>query len=180
MILAAMFLAVALILPFLTGQIPQIGKALCPMHIPVLLCGFFCGPLYGLIVGFIAPLFRFLLFGMPVIMPAGIGMSFELAAYGFFAGLLYKLLPKKKISIYVALILAMLIGRVIWGIARVILMGLGKAEFGWAAFIAGGFINAIPGIIVQIVLIPILVMILKKYTYDYEYERDKGKKEKDE
>ena len=65
MILAAVFLAMALVLPFLTGQIPQIGNALCPMHIPVLLCGFFCGPLYALSVGFISPLLRFFLFGMP-------------------------------------------------------------------------------------------------------------------
>lgn len=164
MVLAAMFLALALVLPFLTGQIPQIGGALCPMHIPVLLCGFFCGPVYGLIVGFVAPLFRFFLFGMPPIMPSGIGMSFELAAYGFTAGMLYKYLPKKKINIYVSLIGAMIVGRAIWGIVRVILFGLTGSEFGWAAFMAGAFTNAIPGIIVQIILIPILVMALKKYT----------------
>lgn len=172
MILAAMFLAIALVLPFLTGQIPQIGAALCPMHIPVLLCGFFCGPIYGLIVGLAAPLLRFVLFGMPPIIPSGIGMSFELAAYGLSAGLLYKYLPKKKINIYIALICAMLIGRVVWGVVRVILFGLTKAEFGWAAFISGAVINAVPGIIVQIIVIPILVMILKKYTYESNEGRE--------
>lgn len=164
LILAAFFLAIALTLPFLTGQIKSIGKMLCPMHLPVLLCGFFCGPLYGLAVGFIAPLLRFAIFGMPVIMPSGIGMCFELAAYGFFAGLLYKHLPKKKPYIYVSLIGAMIIGRIIWGIARAILFGVGQYEFGWKAFVAGAFIDAVPGIILQIVLIPILVMALKKYT----------------
>lgn len=164
MILAAMFLAFALVLPFLTGQIPQIGNALCPMHIPVLLCGFFCGPWYGMAVGFIAPLLRFLIFGMPPLMPIGIAMCFELATYGLIAGVLYKLLPKKKLYIYVSLICAMLAGRVIWGAVRVVLYGLGKSEFGWAAFMSGAFLNAIPGIIVQIVLIPILVMALEKYT----------------
>ena len=69
MILAAMFLALALVLPFFTGQIPQIGNALCPMHIPVLLCGFFCGPWYALAVGGIAPVLRFVLIGMPPLMP---------------------------------------------------------------------------------------------------------------
>src|SRR5690625_4487680 len=88
MVLAAMFLALALVLPFLTGQIPQIGSALGPMHIPVLLSGFFCGPWYGLIVGFIAPLLRFMLFGMPPIMPTGVAMAFELATYGLVTGLL--------------------------------------------------------------------------------------------
>lgn len=164
LILAAMFLALALVLPFLTGQIQQIGNMLCPMHIPVLLCGFFCGPWYALAVGFISPLLRFVLFGMPPLMPNGIAMCFELAAYGVSAGLLYKLLPKKKPYIYVSLIAAMLLGRIIWGVARVILLGLGKAPFGWAAFMSGAFLNAIPGIIVQIVLIPILVMALEKYT----------------
>ena len=164
MILAAMFLALALVLPFLTGQIPQIGSALSPMHIPVLLCGFFCGPWYALTVGFIAPLLRFILFGMPPIMPTRIAMCFELATYGLMAGLLYKCLPKKKSYIYVSLIGAMLAGRIIWGAARVVLYGLGKSEFGWAAFMSGAFLNAIPGIILHIVLIPILVMSLEKYT----------------
>ena len=98
LILAAMFLTLALALPFLTGQIPQVGSALCPMHIPVLLCGFFCGPWYALAVGLVAPLLRFALFGMPPLMPTGIAMCFELATYGFVSGLLYKLLPGKKVD----------------------------------------------------------------------------------
>lgn len=164
MILAAMFLALALILPFLTGQIPEIGNALCPMHLPVLLCGFFCGPWYALTIGFAAPLLRFLIFGMPPLMPTGIAMCFELAGYGLAAGLLYQLLPKKKQYIYVSLIGSMIFGRIIWGTARAALYGVGKSEFGWSAFIAGAFLNAIPGIILQIVLIPILVIALEKYT----------------
>ena len=111
LILAAMFLTLALALPFLTGQIPQVGSALCPMHIPVLLCGFFCGPWYALAVGLVAPLLRFALFGMPPLMPTGIAMCFELATYGFVSGLLYKLLPGKKVFTYVTLIAAMLAGR---------------------------------------------------------------------
>lgn len=157
-----MFLALALALPFLTGQIKQIGNMLCPMHIPVLLCGFFCGPWYGLLVGFLAPLLRSFLFGMPVLMPTGISMCFELLTYGFVSGLLYQMLPKKKGSIYIALITAMLSGRAVWGIARVLLVGVSGAAFGWEAFLTGAFLNAIPGIIIQIVLIPILVMTLKK------------------
>lgn len=164
MVLAAMFLALCLVLPFLTVQNQQLGNALCLMHIPVILCGFFCGPWYALAVGMIAPLLRFFLFGMPPIVPTGLSMCFELGTYGLVVGLLYKCLPKKKPYIYVSLIGAMLSGRIVWGIARVILMGLGQSEFGWAAFMSGAFVNAIPGIIVQIVLIPILVMALQKYT----------------
>lgn len=164
LILAALFLALAFVLPFLTGQIPQIGSALCPMHIPALLCGFFCGPWYGLAVGAAAPLLRSLIYSMPPLMPTGIAMCFELAAYGFVAGLLYKLLPKKNGYIYVSLISAMLAGRVVWGIARVVLAGLTHSEFVWSAFLAGAFVNAVPGIILHILLVPTLVMVLKKYT----------------
>lgn len=164
MILSALFLALALVLPFLTGQIPQIGGALCPMHFPVFLCSFFCGPWYGLAIGIIAPPLRFLLFGMPPLMPSGIAMCFELAAYGLTAGLLYRLLPKRKVYIYISLIGAMLAGRIVWGVTRIILYGLGSSRFGWEAFLSGAFFSAIPGIIVQIILIPILVMALEKYT----------------
>ena len=162
MVLAAMFLALALILPFLTGSIPELGNALCPMHLPVLLCGFFCGPWFGLTVGFTAPLLRFVLFGMPPLVPIGVAMSFELAAYGLLSGLLYRILPKRRPYLYVSLLGAMLGGRLVWGAARVVLYGLGKAPFGWAAFLAGAFTNAVPAIVLQIVLIPLLVMALEK------------------
>ena len=164
MILAAMFLGLALVLPILTGQIRQIGNMLCPMHIPVMLCGFFCGPWYGMAVGFVAPLLRFAIFGMPPIIPSGAAMCLELAAYGFVTGALYNVLPKKNSSVYIALIAAMLSGRVIWGAVRTILFGLGQSEFGWTAFIAGAFLNAIPGIILQLVLIPLLVIKLSDRT----------------
>lgn len=164
MVLAAMFLALALILPFLTGQIPQLGNALCPMHIPVLLCGFFCGPWYALTVGLVAPILRFLLFGMPPLMPTGIAMCFELAAYGFFVAILYKILPKKKTFIIVSLVGAMVIGRAIWGVVQLVLFGLGKSDFNWQIFVSGAFLNAVPGIVLQIIFIPLIVMVLQKYA----------------
>ena len=95
MILAALFLALAYVMPFLTGQIPEIGAKLCPMHIPVLLCGFICGPFWGLAVGFIAPLLRSLTLGMPPMFPTALCMAFELATYGLICGITYRLLPKK-------------------------------------------------------------------------------------
>ena len=159
---AAVCLALCMVLPFLTGQIPEIGSALPPMHIPVLLAGFLCGPWWAAAVGVVAPLLRFALFGMPPIFPTGLAMCFELAAYGVTAGLLYRLLPKKNANIYVALIAAMVLGRVIWGGVMVVLMGITGAGFTWAAFMAGAFLNAVPGIIVHILLIPVLVMALRK------------------
>ena len=159
---AAACLALCMVLPFLTGQIPQVGSVLCPMHIPVLLAGFLCGPWWALAVGAVAPLLRFALFGMPPLFPTGAAMCFELAAYGLVSGILYRKLPKKALNVYVALIAAMLAGRVIWGIVMVVLMGLNGSAFTWAAFMAGAFVNAVPGIIVHIILIPIIVLALRK------------------
>lgn len=165
LILAALFLAIALILPLFTGQIPKVGEALLPMHFPILLCGFFCGPVYAGIAGFIAPLLRFLIFGMPPIFPKGIWMACELATYGLMSGLLYKILPKKKASVYISLIGAMLAGRIVWGVVKATVLGAGGSEFGMAAFITGGFVEAIPGIAIQIILIPIIVLAIKKNDF---------------
>ena len=161
LVLSALFLALGLVLPFLTGQIPEIGSMLLPMHIPVLLCGFVCGWPWGLAVGFITPLLRSLLWGMPPIVGA-IGMAFELASYGCLSGIFYSMLPKRPLYVYVSLIAAMLGGRVVWGLVQMVIMGVMAKGFTWVAFVAGAFTNAIPGIVVQIVLIPILVLALKK------------------
>ena len=160
MILAALFLALAYVMPFLTGQIPEVGSMLCPMHIPVLLCGFICGPVWGLVVGLIAPVFRSLTLGMPPLFPTALCMAFELATYGAISGLMHKLLPRKKPFVYCSLVIAMLAGRIVWGAAMFICLGINGGSFTFAAFIAGAITNAIPGIIVQIILVPILVMLL--------------------
>ena len=162
MTFSALYLAIALVLPFVTGQIPEIGAMLSPMHIPVLLCGFVCGWPWGLAVGLIAPLLRSVLFGMPALYPAAIAMTFELGVYGLLSGLLYRVLPRKTWSIYVTLLIAMIGGRLVWGAARYVLAGLAGSEFPLSAFFAGAVLNAIPGIILHIVLIPILVMVLEK------------------
>ncbi len=158
---AAMCMALCLLLPFLTGQIPQIGSMLCPMHIPVLLAGYLCGPWWGLLVGLLAPILRNLMFGMPQFPTAGI-MAFELATYGLIAGLLYLKLSKKKRNIYLSLLIAMLAGRVVYGIVSALVMGVFGSGYSFALFLSGAFTGAIPGILLQIILIPILVMVLKK------------------
>ena len=160
--LSAMFLAWAFVMPFLTGQIPQIGSMLCPMHIPVLLCGFFCGAPWGLAVGIIAPLLRSFVLGMPPLFPTAFCMAFELAAYGFAAGWLYRKLTGKIMSVYIALIGAMVAGRLIWGLVMLCCVGFDVSEFGFNAFLAGTVVNALPGILIQILLIPLLVISLAK------------------
>ncbi len=160
MITAALFLAIAYILPFLTGQIPEIGAMLCPMHLPVLLCGFLSGWPWAPAVGFIAPLFRSLTLGMPPFFPGAVCMAFELFTYAATAALMRRILPKKRGYIYLSLLAAMLTGRAVWGLAMFICLGATGGAFTFAAFLAGAFTSALPGIILQLVLIPPLVMVL--------------------
>jgi len=160
--LSAMFLALSFVLPFFTGQIPEIGSMLCPMHIPVIICGFLCGAPWGLVIGFISPLFRSLILGMPPLFPTALSMAFELAAYGFMSGLLFKKLPKTNLFIYIDLIISMIAGRIVWGVVTFILMGLEIEKFGFSVFLTSAVINAVPGIILQLILIPVLVIIINK------------------
>lgn len=162
--LTAMFIAMAFVLPFVTMQIESIGDMLCPMHIPVIICGFVCGGPWGLLAGLVSPLLRSLVLGMPVMYPTAIAMAFELGTYGFVAGLVYKKTPSKKIYTYVSLLAAMVTGRVVWGVVRFALFGFDVGKFGFEAFWAGAVLNAIPGIIVQIILIPVIVIAIQKLT----------------
>ena len=161
--LAAMFLAIGFVLPFLTGQIQTIGNMLSPMHIPVLLCGLICGWKYGSAVGFILPLLRSMTFGMPPMYPTAIAMALELMTYGLVIGLLYSRSRWQcVVALYRCLIAAMLAGRVVWGIAEIILLGIGGNTFTVQAFLAGAVLNAIPGIILQLVLIPAIMVALHR------------------
>lgn len=162
MVVAALMLALAYVLPNFTGNIPQIGSMLLPMHLPVLLCGFLCGGPWGAAVGFIAPLLRSALVGMPPMFPAAVSMAFELATYGFVSGFLYQRLSKHLGGIYASLIGAMLCGRVVWGVVRILLTLAGNNSFPFSAFLAGAFTAAIPGIVLQLVAIPVVVVALQK------------------
>lgn len=160
---SAMLLALSMLLPFITGNVPKIGNMLCPMHIPVLLCGIICGWQYGAVIGLIAPLLRAVLFSAPPLFPKGISMALELAVYGAVIGLVYAKSKKKNIfSVYFALITAMISGRIVWGAARFILARLSGSEFTWEMYLSGALLTAIPGIISQLVLIPVIVAALQK------------------
>lgn len=165
-VFSALFLAMGLLLPFLTGQIQQIGSMLLPMHIPVFLCGLLCGWQYGAVVGFVLPLLRSVSFGMPLMYPHAIAMAFELAAYGFIVGFVYSRFKHKNIlALYASLVIAMLGGRILWGLAQTVLLGFGGNVFTFSAFLTAGFINAIPGIILQLILLPSIMMILRKTQF---------------
>lgn len=157
LVLSALFLAIGMVLPFVTAQVPAIGNALLPMHIPVILCGFICGWPYGLAVGFVLPMFRSMMFGMPMMFPTAIAMSLELATYGFCTGFLSSRLEKNWGGLYLSLVSSMVAGRIVWGIASFILYKAMGAAFTWKLFLVQGFANAIPGIVIQLILIPALV-----------------------
>ena len=163
LVLSALFFALCLVLPIVTGGIPAIGNMLLPMHIPVLLCGLICGWQYGLVVGFVAPLLRSVLFGMPPMYPVAIAMAFELAAYGLIIGLVYAAVHKRGVAaLYISLLTAMVGGRLVWGLAEVVLLGMAGNAFTLQAFLSGALLSAVPGILLQLVLIPAVMVALDR------------------
>ena len=174
LVLSAMFLALGLVLPFFTGQIPQVGGMLLPMHLPVFLCGLICGWQYGAAVGFVTPLLRMSLFGMPPLLTA-VAMAFELAAYGGVAGFLYSRSRWQcVIALYRCLIAAMVGGRLVWAAARVVMTGVVGEPFTWQIFLAGALLNAIPGIILQLIFIPAVMVALDRTGMVRFRRRDKA------
>ena len=161
-VLAALFLALGMVLPLLTGQIKEIGDSLLPMHIPVMICGLVCGYKYGAAVGLMLPFLRSLTFSMPPIYPNAVWMALELATYGLVIGFIYMKLSKNRLSMYVALITAMIMGRVVWGVSKAVLLGLGGSSFSISAFIVGGFVDSLLGIVLQLVVVPPIATLINR------------------
>lgn len=158
LVFSAMFLALGAILPFLTGQIKELGDSFLPMHLPIMLCGAICGAKYGFVTGLILPFLRSLTFGMPPLYPNAVWMALELATYGLVIGILYSRKKEHK-TLYLLFCLAcsMIAGRIVWGVTKALLLLNKENAFTINAFITGGFIDAIPGIILQFILIPIII-----------------------
>ncbi|MFI3164554.1 MAG: ECF transporter S component [Bacillota bacterium] len=173
-VFSGLFLALALVLPFLTGQIPEIGGMLLPMHLPVLICGLFLGPICGGAVGFIAPILRSLIWGMPYLLPTAVGMAFELCAYGIVSGLIIMAIGRSTFSTYLALIVAMVIGRIVYGGAATAIYSLMGMSYSWTLFVSGTIVSGIPGIILQLVIVPPVVLALNKYI-GITYQSSGGK-----
>lgn len=167
LILTAILLALGIVLPFLTGQIPAFGKAISPLHIPAFICGLTCGPVWGAALGFILPLLRYALFGMPQLMSA-IPMAFELAVYGLVCGLAYPALRKaigrkgNLAPMLVALVIAMLAGRIVGGAVTAVVMGLSGKSYTFSAMIAAYFTGTAVGALIHLVLVPAIVAALEK------------------
>lgn len=160
-VFTALCIAIGLLLPQVVKIIPIAypGAVLLPMHIPVLVCGFLCGWRFGAIAGVLTPLIASLLTGMPPLFPTAVSMMAELATYGILTGLLYKLTNGK---IFISLVGAMLGGRIVLGIVNSILFSIVDNAYGLALFISGAFVTALPGIIIQLILVPIIIQALKR------------------
>lgn len=162
LVYTAICIALGLVLPQV-AKLPiagiNLGKIILPMHIPVLLAGFLCGLPYATFCGVVLPFLNFAITAKPPIYPTGISMALELGTYGLLTALLYKLTKGK---IYISLIGGMLGGRIVMGIANTILLGLDGKAYSFSVFIADGFINALPGIGIQLVIIPAIIYALKK------------------
>ena len=158
MVLAGMFLAIGVVLPSITGSIKEIGDSLLPLHLVVMLCGVICGWQYAAVIGAALPFLRAAFFSMPPFYPNAVWMSAELITYGFVIGALFSLRKKySRVWLLVSLACSMLAGRVVWGIVKAILLGLLDKPFGMQAFLIGGFVDAVPGIILQFILVPLIV-----------------------
>ena len=163
LVMAGLFLCIGILLPFITAHAFGIsGNIFLPMHIPVFLCGFLCGPLMGGICGLVLPVFNSVLTGMPVFFPNAILMTVELFLYGFISSVVYKLLKrgKKLFRIYISLIIAMIIGRIASGATAWLILMLGAKLFKYS--IAANLITGIPGIIIQLIIVPILISVFQK------------------
>lgn len=163
LIVTAMLIAVAVVLPMAFHMIPYglAGRSLLPMHIPVLLAGLLCGPLFGLIAGILSPILGNLLTGMP---PHGVvqGMVIELAVYGLVAGLVIKYIRTNRASfdLYIALIVAMFTGRIVAGAAQALF--LFEGGYAMIMWINAYFVYALPGIVIQLAFVPSVVMALER------------------
>ena len=161
--LSAMFLALGMILPFFTMQIKEIGDSLLPMHFVIMMCSIVCGWKYALVVGFILPVLRSICFSMPPLYPNSVWMAVELCTYGFVTGFLYQKLKLNHLAkILTSLVTSMIAGRIVWGIAKTLLLSFKGKSFLFSMFILEGFVDAIPGIILQLVLIPAIISIIEK------------------
>lgn len=161
LVFAGLCAALGVVLPIAFHSVQNAGAIFLPMHIPVLLCGLICGWPYGLACGVLAPLLSHLLTGMP---PAAIlpGMLIELAVYGLVSGLMMKRIRIGKYlwDIILSLIIAMILGRVTYGVLNSFIFMAGK--YSLSIWLSAAFVTGLPGIAIQIVLIPALVLALEK------------------
>lgn len=159
MVTTAICVAMCVVLPLAFHAIPNAGAVMLPMHIPVLLCGLVCGWQYGFVCGLIGPLLSSFT-GMPsmAVLP---GMMVECAVYGLVTGILMRLVRtgKPTADLYISMVSAMFLGRLLSGFAKSLVFAPGTAPFAW---VTTSLVTGIPGIIVQLVVMPVLVLALTR------------------
>lgn len=155
----AFFIALGLVLPMIFHSFNMGGKIFLPMHIPVLLGGLILGPLAGLIIGILTPILSSVITGMPPVFPMLPLMIVELGTYGFISGYLRK---NKDMSIFQSLIISMIVGRLMGGIMAFILGYFGFSE-GPVTYLMNAVTNGLPGIIIQLIFIPIIAKRTEKF-----------------
>lgn len=165
MVYGGVLIALGILLPqafHVFGQ--EAGKMFLPMHLPVFMAGFLLGPLYGGIIGAVVPVLSSVLTGMPPV-PMVYFMLVELITYGIVSGLVMK-----KTNVYVSLLTAMAAGRIIYGISLVVGVNLFHihAPFANQAAFIGGIVTGIPGIVLQIVALPVLYGALRRGGLTFE------------
>lgn len=154
LVYTAVFLALGILFPMLFHLLGLPGQVLLPMHVPIFLGALTLGPISGFIVGILTPILSSLLTGMPPMIPMVPIMVFELAAYGFFAGFLYEKYPK---NVFIPLITAMIIGRIVAGITAWSVFNIfNMDEINILTYISSSFVKGLPGIIMSLVLVPLL------------------------
>ena len=161
---ASVCLACCFLLPLLTSHAPQVNMMLCLMHFPVMVCGMMCGAPWGVAVGVSAPILRSLMFGMPLMYPDAVAMCLEMGVYGFVCGLEANDPRKSPANIFLYLILAMVAGRVVWGASMVFFALISDVSFSVELFKAA-VINTWPGIILQLMSLPPLIVFLQATYY---------------
>ena len=160
LVFSAACVALCLVLPMAFHAIPNAGQIFLPMHIPVLLCGLICGWPYGGVCGLLGPLVSSLVTGMP---PAAMlpGMMVECFVYGFASGLLMKYIRTKyaTLDLYISMVCAMVLGRLVYGFANALVFNPGVSAFAW---VTTSLVKGIPGIVIQLILMPTVVFALTK------------------
>ncbi len=155
---SALFLALAVLFPIVFHQFGLAGRVFNPMHIPVLLAGFICGPVGGAIVGILAPAISFMITGMPPSYAVPL-MSLELPIYGLIAGLAY---VRLKMNIYIALLAAIILGRLAFALGLLILGLFIELPYGIETYFKVVLITGLPGTLIQLVFIPPIVAALAR------------------
>ena len=160
MVMTAICAAMCVVLPIAFHAIPNAGTVFLPMHIPVLLCGLVCGWPYGLVTGLLGPLLSSIITGMP---PAAMlpSMMVECGVYGLVTGLMMRFVRTKNglADLYISMVVAMILGRTVAGLAKAIIFTPGTAPFAW---VTTSLVTGIPGIVIQLVLMPLVVFALTR------------------